>query len=189
MNIQKVLQIQVSIKGRPLDTFRFEEGEISIGREPSSSIFLDNPGVSRQHARIEFAESGLEVIDTDSGNGTFLNEKQIERSPLQDGDVIRIGKFTLGVEITEQRQREDSDSPDSMGDEAEHTVFLQAGEQARILSESKQAEQGLQPGTQPTAHSSRSSRSGSNQVPFASAVKIFLAGTIFGIVCTWLFMS
>ncbi|MBI5033546.1 MAG: FHA domain-containing protein [Chloroflexi bacterium] len=68
---------------------------VTLGRDPGSDIFLDDPKVSRRHARIE-QRSGLFILrDLGSANGTWLGERHIEERTLQGGDVIRIGEAHL----------------------------------------------------------------------------------------------
>ena len=52
MSNAKVIKLQLSLKGRPLRTFTFDQDLITIGRDPESDVFLDNPGVSRKHVTI-----------------------------------------------------------------------------------------------------------------------------------------
>ncbi len=72
-----------------------EKDHISIGRTSENDIVLDNRGVSRKHAQIEFSEQGALIIDNDSLNGTFVNNRKVNEHFLQDQDTITIGKFDL----------------------------------------------------------------------------------------------
>jgi len=68
---------------------------VTIGRSPQGDIFIDNPAVSFQHARV-FSHGGVYYIeDLGSLNGTFLNGARITQAPLTYGDVITIGKHTV----------------------------------------------------------------------------------------------
>lgn len=68
---------------------------LSIGRHPDSDIVLDDPGVSRHHARVEAHARSFFIRDLQSTNGTWLRGERIEERRLQDGDTIRIGPATL----------------------------------------------------------------------------------------------
>ena len=75
----------------------FEQREIgamiSIGRDSSQTILLDDPFISRHHARIESKAHGEYVLtDMSSRNGTFLNGNKIYKAVLKNNDRIKIGK-------------------------------------------------------------------------------------------------
>lgn len=63
-----------------------------IGRSPEATIMIEEPSVSRRHARIvRTAEGGFVVEDLGSRNGTFVNGRRVAAHPLGYGDKIRIG--------------------------------------------------------------------------------------------------
>ncbi|NDA76489.1 MAG: FHA domain-containing protein, partial [Actinobacteria bacterium] len=66
-----------------------------LGRHPESDISLDDISVSRRHA--EIARQGSEYVLRDAGslNGTYVNQKPVESTVLQQGDEIQIGRFRL----------------------------------------------------------------------------------------------
>jgi DNA-binding winged helix-turn-helix (wHTH) protein len=78
------------------------EGENIVGREPGCSVWLDAPGVSRRHARIDVARGGdaVRLEDLGSMNGTFVDGSPV-RGVVQvsDGSVIRVGGVDLTVRI------------------------------------------------------------------------------------------
>lgn len=74
-----------------------EDGYI-IGRNPSCHIFLNNPLVSRQHARFRVNDSGAFVLDLQSGNGTLVDGRRIAEVKLSDGQVILIGETEFQFE-------------------------------------------------------------------------------------------
>ncbi len=79
----------------------------TIGRLKFSDLCLDDPSVSRSHARIEVREHRVVISDTNSTNGTYVNDKRIIQKELQDGDTIGIGsKFNFTV--TFNLNKEDS---------------------------------------------------------------------------------
>ena len=78
------------------------EGEHVLGRDPDVEIFLDQPRVSRRHARIQVAESRATIEDIGSKNGTFVGSVRVGAvRALADGDVITVGavKLTLQVRV------------------------------------------------------------------------------------------
>lgn len=90
------------------------EGAATIGRSPDASVMVDDPGVSRLHARIRRGHGGnFEVEDLGSKNGTYLNGARVEHALANLGDKIRVGPrvvltlstFDLVEEQLVQRQR------------------------------------------------------------------------------------
>jgi len=65
--------------------------ELSIGRDESCALRLDDADVSRRHARLHWEGAELVLSDLGSRNGTFLNARRIERAPVHLGDVVRWG--------------------------------------------------------------------------------------------------
>ncbi len=77
--------------------FRIPEGvrSTTLGRSPSSDVFLDDLAVSRRHAEISRSKDGFYLHDLGSLNGTYLNRERIEESKLAHGDELQIGRFKL----------------------------------------------------------------------------------------------
>jgi pSer/pThr/pTyr-binding forkhead associated (FHA) protein len=62
-----------------------------LGREPGCDEVLDDPRVSRRHARLTQSPEGLTIEDLDSANGTFVNGARIHAPrPLEAGDRVTI---------------------------------------------------------------------------------------------------
>lgn len=98
------LRLRLSLKGQPVQSFRFDQDAITVGRDPYCDVYVDNPGVSRQHVRIErVGACEFRVRDLDSANGTFLNNQPIQVAALRDGDAIQLGKYSLEIEIEKER--------------------------------------------------------------------------------------
>ena len=70
-------------------------GRLTIGRDPSSDICLDDPGVSRHHADLVGQGSDWMIIDAGSANGTSVNGARVNRIALQPGDVIGLSDVQL----------------------------------------------------------------------------------------------
>ena len=105
MSIAKLIKLQVSLKGRPVKNFKFGKDSIIVGRSPEADVYLDNPGVSREHMKIERTPGGYYAVqDLGSANGTFINDVQVQREYLTNNDVIRLGKYTMVVSYEEERR-------------------------------------------------------------------------------------
>jgi pSer/pThr/pTyr-binding forkhead associated (FHA) protein len=87
-------------------TFRIRPGATkTVGRAARADFVLDAHLVSRLHCRIEASDEGLNVVDLSSTNGTYVNDKRIERATLMNGDRLRVGRVELTVErVLEQPQ-------------------------------------------------------------------------------------
>jgi pSer/pThr/pTyr-binding forkhead associated (FHA) protein len=105
MSGKRLLKVRLSLKGRPIKTFTFNKEVITVGRNPEADVFLDNPGVSRDHLKLEMTSRGFYAVeDLGSANGTFLNDQPIKREYLMNNDVVRVGKFSLWVNYEEDRR-------------------------------------------------------------------------------------
>jgi pSer/pThr/pTyr-binding forkhead associated (FHA) protein len=88
-------EIVVKFEDKVIERVVTEKKRISIGRTPDNDIVLDNKGVSRKHAVLEFDGDSALVMDNESLNGTFVNSRKITEEVLKDNDKITIGKFDL----------------------------------------------------------------------------------------------
>lgn len=81
--------------------FRLTPGSVkTVGRATRADFILDAALVSRLHCRFTARESGeLEVEDIGSTNGTFVNEERIKRRPLSPGDLVRIGRVKIKIDV------------------------------------------------------------------------------------------
>jgi signal transduction histidine kinase len=68
---------------------------VTIGRESGNFIQLEDHEVSRRHAEIRRVGETLVLGDLKSSNGTFVNDRKVERAELASGDRIRIGRTVL----------------------------------------------------------------------------------------------
>lgn len=79
-------------------TFRLSAGAIkTIGRAPRADFVIDRALVSRLHCRLTASDEDLEVEDLSSTNGTFVNDRRVERARLASGDRLRLGRLELTI--------------------------------------------------------------------------------------------
>lgn len=88
-------EIIVKYEEKVIERIVTEKKRLSIGRTNDNDIVLENRGVSRKHAVIEFNDKAAVVIDNESLNGTFVNNRKITEEILRDEDIITIGKYSL----------------------------------------------------------------------------------------------
>ncbi len=72
-------------------TFALTEAEVSIGREPSNLICVNDHSVSRRHCLIRREGESFKLIDLESYNGTFVNAVPVGEQSLSHGDQIAVG--------------------------------------------------------------------------------------------------
>ena len=78
----------------------FPDGVVGIGRDPDSDIFIDEPTISWNHARIEFLQGHWWFEDLDSTNGSFVNELPVTTPQIiTEGDVIQCGNVKMNFHI------------------------------------------------------------------------------------------
>lgn len=66
--------------------------EMTVGRAAENEIALSNPDVSSYHARLVPTPAGIELTDSGSRNGTFVNGERVEGAVvLKSGDELRFG--------------------------------------------------------------------------------------------------
>jgi DNA-binding NtrC family response regulator len=71
-------------------------GEVVIGRSSAVELHLEDVGVSRRHALLRCSDAGVELLDLDSHNGTFLNGQRLGGTrALHSGDAIAVGSALL----------------------------------------------------------------------------------------------
>jgi predicted component of type VI protein secretion system len=84
------------------EKFLLETISLTVGRDPVSDIILNDPEVSRQHARFTQTDTGYQVQDLGSTNGTFVNGQRLESElvDLEPGYTISMGSgVTLIYEV------------------------------------------------------------------------------------------
>lgn len=79
------------------------EGEVLIGRSAHCNLTIDDPLVSRNHARLIIGQDAAFVEDAGSRNGIRVNGRTIVgRVPLHDGSRFRVGTQELVLRRIEE---------------------------------------------------------------------------------------
>ncbi len=89
------MRLVLRFDGQDVQEFVLDKQDITIGRSASNDISIDNLAISGHHATVFATATGPELVDMNSTNGTFVNEKKITRHCLKDGDIINIGKHQI----------------------------------------------------------------------------------------------
>ena len=70
-------------------------GPLTIGRNITNLLVIDEVMASRFHCVIDKTKTGFRVRDMDSRNGTLLNGQPVKMAELKAGDIIAIGSTEL----------------------------------------------------------------------------------------------
>lgn len=72
----------------------------TIGRSPDSDVVINDPRVSRSHARIDFASGRFVLEDLGSTNGTTLNGEPVSApAVLTDGDALSLAGVRAAFQV------------------------------------------------------------------------------------------
>jgi len=122
-------EIIVKYEDKVIERMVADKKRISIGRTNDNDIALENRGVSRKHAQIEFNDNAAVIIDNESLNGTFVNNRKITEEILHDNDIITIGKYNLVYHTETSRQ----EAPGNL----DGTMILKTKKQKEMVEQDK----------------------------------------------------
>lgn len=85
---------------------------LKIGRTKPADIIVAEPSVSREHCVVELAADKLRVLDLNSTNGTYIDNKRIGRAEiLPVGSILRVGNVSFEHEVRGRAEIERPDDP------------------------------------------------------------------------------
>lgn len=108
------------------------QGTTTIGRLPDNTLQIDNLAVSGHHCKVYWEAGHFVVEDTNSLNGTYINNQRINRTTLKDGDSILVGKHILSFK---DASHEDQPAPSAV----ERTIPPGTGMEATVIAGAKAA--------------------------------------------------
>src|SRR5437588_7852558 len=87
---------------QPNQIYDLNKDIITLGRDITNDIVINDPEVSRHHGRLTRGGGGYTLEDLGSTNGTFVNGQRLSGArPLAGGDVVGLGEtVTLSYEST-----------------------------------------------------------------------------------------
>ena len=92
----------------PGKTFVLDKSEITIGRESSNDIVINDAEISRKHARLLLQPGGYMLEDLGSTNGTFVDgQRLMGPHSLRAGELILFGE---NVSLTYESVQFDPDA-------------------------------------------------------------------------------
>lgn len=86
---------------QPNQTYDLNKDVVTLGRDITNDIVINDPEVSRHHLRFTRGAEGFSLEDLGSTNGTFVNGQRVTGSrPLNRGDMLGLGEtVTLGYDL------------------------------------------------------------------------------------------
>ncbi len=97
-------------------TFALTEEEVSLGREQSNQICINDHSVSRRHCLIKREGESFRIVDLESYNGTFVNAVPVGEQPLSHGDQVAVGSVRF-LFLSQDVEASESDSTVELGDD------------------------------------------------------------------------
>jgi hypothetical protein len=83
---------------QPNQEFLLTETAMSVGRSPDNEITIQDPEISRRHARISYSGGLYQIEDSGSTNGSFVNGRRVQGAViLQHGDRVQLGESIVLV--------------------------------------------------------------------------------------------
>jgi transcriptional regulator with AAA-type ATPase domain len=76
-----------------------DDGEHTVGSDPSCPIQLAHPSVSRQHARLIVSGDTAEVEDLGSTNGVIVGSRRVRRERVTSGQLLYFGRVSAVLEV------------------------------------------------------------------------------------------
>lgn len=102
-----MIYLTVSLDGKTQKEYVLDKDVVTIGRAPENDVCIDNLGISVSHAKITSAS--LQLNDLGSSNGTYVNDLKVKTQTLENGDVIKVGKYE--IRFFHSKPTQDSNQP------------------------------------------------------------------------------
>ncbi len=73
-------------------TMRLRPGLTKIGTAPPADLVINDGFMSTEHCQITCSPAGFTLIDNGSTNGSYVNDRKIQKHDLVDNDMVTLGK-------------------------------------------------------------------------------------------------
>ena len=82
-------------KGEEIQRREVGATSLTVGRDPSCEIHVDDPSLSRRHGMFEPTPTGVRFVDLGSRNGSWVNLQKVKEAELKPGDTVRMGSLLI----------------------------------------------------------------------------------------------
>jgi RsiW-degrading membrane proteinase PrsW (M82 family) len=84
---------RINDQGNEEVVFVLDKQEVSVGKTLDNAFVIDDPTVSKHHAKLVWHPTGnFVIVDLNSTNGTYVNGRRVGENLLKDGFEIRFGR-------------------------------------------------------------------------------------------------
>ena len=84
--------------------FPLDRMEIMVGRSLDNQLVINDPSVSRNHAKLVADDGSFVVFDMQSTNGTSVNGHPVEQQALRSGDTVSFADVpTMYIEYSKEQ--------------------------------------------------------------------------------------
>ena len=103
----KLINLRRNLKFKIHESYSIKENAI-IGRSKRCHIYIDDPHLSKNHARIFLRDGSFYVMDLNSTNGSFLNGRRLPKQPvrIKDSDKLSFGNVSFIFVDNSEPERE-----------------------------------------------------------------------------------
>ena len=130
-----LIRISSSESGARPKTVLWDRPSLMIGRAQECDLRLQHAEVSRQHAYLQIVNGHVYCADLGSGTGTHWPQASRHHGPVDFGEPISIGPYSLTIEPAPQygtfEASSDSDEPDSVTTDGMFLDFREGNNEPR----------------------------------------------------------
>ncbi len=85
--------------------YRLQDSRLTVGRDKTCQIVLDDDMVSREHCQLWTNSSGKVIVrDMGSTNGTIIDNNEITQDVLSSHSRLKIGNHTIKIEYKDSHE-------------------------------------------------------------------------------------
>lgn len=92
----KLINLRRNLKFKMHESYSISEDAV-IGRSKRCQVYIDDPHLSKAHARIFLKDGAFYVMDLNSTNGSFLNGRRLPKQAvrIKDSDKLSFGDISF----------------------------------------------------------------------------------------------
>ena len=126
--------LKLNFGNKLLADFPLKKGSsLTIGRKKNNDVIIENLAVSSHHAKIDSVGDSFVLIDLQSKNGSFVNEKKVTSHWLKQRDIMNIGKHSLVFCYSENETLPEDDT-----DEIDKTMVMDTSHYRSMVKKNKE---------------------------------------------------